>query len=142
MSSTTSQQYGGLPGSARGEYVAKRRGKTGCRFTGYSKRAWLLEICDGGLLKSGASRQEKASVCNRNGATGDEHIGDTFVLEGCLDGDAAGAEDLDALLDDDGLVALRKGVADEVCDGASGGGAGGGAGCLGAFGMTHALRLE
>jgi hypothetical protein len=50
-----------------------------------------LEIHDGRLLKSSASRQEKASACNRNCATADEHFGHGVVLDRCADVDAAGS---------------------------------------------------
>ena len=39
-----------------------------------------LTIHAGWLLKSGASRQEKASRCNGNGAATDEYLGD-FVVD-------------------------------------------------------------
>jgi hypothetical protein len=49
-----------------------------------------LEIHDALLLKSRASRQEKASACNRNCAAADEHFCDDVVFDRCADVDAAG----------------------------------------------------
>jgi len=49
-----------------------------------------LRIHDGWLLKSRASRQEKASACNRNCATADEHFGDVAVFDRRADVDATG----------------------------------------------------
>src|SRR6266567_1794406 len=65
-----------------GEDTTKIRPILGCRFTEYSKSAWMLAICDSPLLKSGALRQEKTSHCNGNGATADTHLGDLTVCEG------------------------------------------------------------
>jgi hypothetical protein len=63
------------------------------------------------LLKSGASRQEKASGCNGNGAPANADIANPDAIEGRLNRDAAGAEHLDTLFEDDRLVAGRKRVA-------------------------------
>ena len=73
------------------------------------------------LLKSSASRQEKASACNRNGAATDEHFCDGVVFHRCTDVYAAGTEHLNSLFEDDGLTACSKTMADEVGDGATGG---------------------
>jgi hypothetical protein len=60
------------------------------------------------LLKSGASRQEKASGCNGNGAPPNADIANADAIEGRLNRDAAGAEHLKALFEDDDLVAGRE----------------------------------
>jgi len=73
-----------------------------------------LRIHDALLLKSGASRQEKASACNRNGATADEHFCHAVVFEGRADMDATGAKHLDSLLEDDLLPAGYAAVTHEV----------------------------
>ena len=84
-----------------------------------------LEIHDRRLLKSSASRQEKASACNRNCATADEHFCHDVVFDRCADVNAAWAEHLNSLLDDDGLTAGCETVAHKIGDGAAGGRAGG-----------------
>jgi hypothetical protein len=78
------------------------------------------------LLKSRASRQEKASACNWNGAATDEHILHDAVLERRLDVDAAGTEHLDSLLEHDRLLAGGEAMLYKIRDGATGGGPGGG----------------
>ena len=77
------------------------------------------------LLKSGASQQEKASACNRNGAATDEHFCYGVVFERRADVDTAGAKHLNSLLDDDRLTAGCKAMANKVGDSAAGGRAGG-----------------
>ena len=67
-----------------------------------------LEIHDARLLKSGASRQEKASACNRNCAATDEHFRHDVVFDRRTDVNAAGTEHLNSLLDDDGLTACGE----------------------------------
>ena len=79
----------------------------------------MLVIDEAVLLKSGASRQEKASACNGNGAASDEHICDDAVGELGLHVDAAGTKHLDALLDDDWLAACSESMLHEIGDGAS-----------------------
>jgi hypothetical protein len=86
-----------------GEVMAKTHDISTCTSTDSWNVANSLEIHVGVLLKSGASRQEKASHCNRNGAATDEHFGDDAVFECCADVNAAGTKHLDSLLDDDGL---------------------------------------
>ena len=81
----------------------------------------MLGMDDGTLLKSGASRQEKASACNGNGAASDEHICDDAVGELGLHVDAAGTKHLDALFDDDGLAGCSETMLHQISDGASGG---------------------
>src|ERR1700677_348986 len=71
------------------------------------------------LLKSSASRQEKASACNRNGATSDEHFRDAVIFHRCADMDATGTKHLDSLLDDDGLTAGCKPVTNQIGDSAA-----------------------
>lgn len=53
-----------------GEVRAKTSGICACASTAARKPAWTGEIDVTVLLKSGASRQEKASYCSRNGAAG------------------------------------------------------------------------
>ena len=77
------------------------------------------------LLKWGESGPEKASICNGYGAASDEHSGDFAVLEASLEVNAAGAEHLDSLFENDRLPARHLAVTHEVGDGASGGGPGG-----------------
>ena len=85
-----------------------------------------LEIHDRSLLKSRASRQEKASACNRNCAATDEHFCTTLSSSmRRTDVNAAGTEHLNSLLDDDGLTACDETVTNKVGDCASGGRAGG-----------------
>jgi hypothetical protein len=107
------------------EEVAKSANNRACTSTGCCKRLWTLTISKVVLLKSGASRQEKASACNRNGAPSNEHFCDGVVLHGCADVNPAGTKHLDSLLDDDGLAAGCDAVTDEVGDSASGGRASG-----------------
>ena len=76
-----------------------------------------MTIHDALLLKSGASRQEKASGCNRNGASTDEHFCDDAVFDCGADMDAAGAKHLDSLLHDDLVSAGDEAVTHEVSDG-------------------------
>jgi hypothetical protein len=78
-----------------------------------------LEIHDRCLLKSSASRQEKASACNRNCAATDEHFRHYVVFDRCTDVNAAGSQHLNSLLDDNGLTACRGTVTHEVGDGAT-----------------------
>src|SRR5580704_6034503 len=85
----------------------------------------MLVIEDAALLKSGASRQEKASACNGNGAASDEHICDDAVGELGLHVDAAGTKHLDTLFDDDWLAARSEAMLHKISDGASRGRAGG-----------------
>jgi hypothetical protein len=87
------------------EHTAKGGLNFDCAFTESSKSACLLAFRDVPLLKSSASRQEKASGCNRNGATTNVHIANAVVHQGGLDVNAAGAEHLDTLFEDDGLTA-------------------------------------
>jgi hypothetical protein len=75
-----------------------------------------LAIHKAHLLKSGASRQEKASACNRNGAATDKHFCHDVVFKCCTDVDATWAKHLDSLLDDDWLPAGCKAMTNEVCD--------------------------
>lgn len=64
----------------------------------------MLVICVMALLKSGVSRQEKASGCNGNGAPADAHIANLVALAARLNVNAAGAKHLDALFEHDGLI--------------------------------------
>ena len=98
----------------------------GCAFTEYSNSAWMLVICRLTLLKKSASRQEKASGCNRNGAPSDAHIHNVVVVERGLNVDTAWSEHFDALLEDDGPVADCERMAYKVSDGAARGGTCGG----------------
>src|SRR5882762_5704976 len=92
----------------------------------------MLTIAIAALLKSRASGPEKASICNGNGATSDEHIlhfavrrtSDSILCECRLHVDAAGSEHLDSLLENDGLPTGSLTVPYEVGDGTSRGGAG------------------
>jgi hypothetical protein len=70
----------------------------------------LLEIHKGCLLKLSASRQEKTSHCNRNGAPSNLDFGDVFAGEFCGDVKTAGTQHLDALFDDNGSAALCAAV--------------------------------
>ena len=83
------------------EDVAKIADNSACAFTGGCKRLWTPGIRMDSLLKSGASRQEKASACNWNGAASDEHFCDGVVFHLRADVDAAGSKHLDSLLDND-----------------------------------------
>jgi hypothetical protein len=83
------------------EDVAKIANNSACAFTGGCKRLWTPGIRMDSLLKSGASRQEKASACNWNGAASDEHFCDGVVFHRRADVDAAGSKHLDSLLDND-----------------------------------------
>jgi hypothetical protein len=53
--------------------------------------AYSLGIHDRRLLKSRASRQEKASACNRNCAATDEHFCDDVAFHRCTDMNSAGS---------------------------------------------------
>lgn len=55
-----------------GEVRAKTDGICACASTAARKPAWIREIDVTVLLKSGASRLEKASRCSGNGAAGDK----------------------------------------------------------------------
>ena len=79
-----------------------------------------LEIHDGRLLKSGASRQEKPSACNMNCAATNEHFCHDVVFDGRADMNAAGTVHLNSLLDDDRLTASRCSMTHKVGDAAAG----------------------
>jgi hypothetical protein len=64
-----------------------------------------LEIHEARLLKSSASRQEKAAACNRNCAPPDEHFCHNATFHRCADVNATRTYYLDSLLDDDRLPA-------------------------------------
>lgn len=68
----------------------------------------LLEIHKGCLLKFSASRQEKTSHCNRNGASSNFDFGDVFADKFRGDVKPAWAMHLDTLFDDYGLATLRE----------------------------------
>ena len=78
-----------------------------------------LEIHNPRLLKSRASRQEKSSVCNGNGATSNEHFRDVAVFERRAGVNAAGSAHLNSLLDDDGLAAGSESMTNQPGDGAA-----------------------
>src|SRR5690349_15578523 len=77
-------------------------------------RANSLAIHTAHLLKSRASRQEKASGCNTNGAPANEHFDHLIAFELCRDVETAGAEHFDSLFDDDVLAAGNLSVAYKV----------------------------
>jgi hypothetical protein len=83
------------------------------------KGAYSLTIHNVLLLKSGASRQEKTSTCNRNGASTDEHFCDDIVFDCGAHMDATGTKHLDSLLQDDLLSVRDEAVTHEVGDGAA-----------------------
>jgi hypothetical protein len=101
------------------QYCTKTRAKRACVFTEISKKASLLMIRDAALLKSRASRQEKLSGCNGNGATADVHIPNVAVLQSRPDVNAAWTKHLDALFEDDRLTACRQRMPHEIRGGAS-----------------------
>ena len=69
------QEYEELSGLATAKLERKEDGLDACASTDASKAcANSLKIHIWPLLKSRASRQEKASACNRNGAASDEHF--------------------------------------------------------------------
>jgi hypothetical protein len=90
-----------VAGLGNSEDAAKSANIRACASTGCCKCLWTVGIRIATLLKSGASRQEKASACNWNGAASDEHICDGVVFHRCADVDAAGSKHLDSLLDND-----------------------------------------
>lgn len=63
-----------IAGLGNGEVRAKTGDICACASTALCKPAWILEIDAPTLLKSGASRQEKESRCNGNGASAEEHL--------------------------------------------------------------------
>jgi hypothetical protein len=74
-----------IAGLGNGEFRAKTGIICACASTADCKPAWILEIDALVLLKSGASRQEKESRCNGNGALTEEHsrhnlCDDFFIL--------------------------------------------------------------
>src|SRR5579864_7605988 len=89
------QHYGCAPYLTTAKTLRKWRENSGCTFTEHSNSAWMLIIRVIALLKRGVSRQEKASSCNRNGASSNAHIGDPVALEFGLDVNSAWAEHLD-----------------------------------------------
>ena len=113
------QQYEWLAGLAMAKFERRCLIIRACTSTVAWNSACSLEICNVRLLKSGASRQEKTSACNRNGAAADEHFRDSVVLERCADVNATGTQHLDSLLDDDRLFARREAVTNKVSDGAT-----------------------
>jgi hypothetical protein len=102
-----------------GEDEAKNSNFRACTSTGVCKPPWTLRIRFTALLKSGASRQEKASACNRNGATADEHFCYSSFNDGCADVDMTGTENFNSLLHHDGLPAGDDAMAHKVGDGAA-----------------------
>ena len=113
------QQYEWFAGLAMAKFERRCLIIRACTSTVAWNSACSLEICNVRLLKSGASRQEKTSACNRNGAAADEHFRDSVVLERCADVNATGTQHLDSLLDDDRLFARREAVTNKVSDGAT-----------------------
>lgn len=101
------------------EHTTKGGPNFDCAFTGSSKSACLLAFRNVSLLKSSASRQEKASACNRNGATTYAHITNAIVKQRGLNINSTGAEHFDALFEDDGLAAGGQRMANEIGDGTS-----------------------
>lgn len=73
-----------------------------------------LGIHDGRLLKTSASRQEKAAACNRNGAATYEHFGDNAIFNCCARVNTARPEHLNSLLDHDILTAINETVTHKV----------------------------
>lgn len=67
-----------IAGLGNGEFRAKIGPICACASTADCKPAWTLEIDAPVLLKSGASRQEKESLCNGNGAPAEEHLQHDF----------------------------------------------------------------
>ncbi len=63
-----------IAGLGNGEFRAKTGTIYACASTAVCKPAWILEIVALVLLKSGASQQEKESLCNGNGAPTEEHL--------------------------------------------------------------------
>jgi len=102
-----------------GEHSTKAGPNFDCAFTESSKSACLLAFRNVSLLKLSASRQEKASGCNRNGATTHAHIANTVAQQRGLNVNAAGPEHLDTLFEDDGLVAGGEPVTHQPGDGAA-----------------------
>ena len=86
----------------------------------------MLQFDDKALWESAASRQEKPSRCNWNGAASNKHVAYLGLCEGCADVDAGGTPDLHSLFEDGGLPAGHEAVPNEPCDGAPGGRASGG----------------
>lgn len=108
-----------VTGLGNSEQIAKSANIRACTSTACCERPWILGIRMMTLLKSRASRQEKASACNRNGATPNEHFCYEIIFHCSADVDAAGTKHLNSLLDDDGLAARCKTMTDEVSDGAA-----------------------
>jgi hypothetical protein len=94
-----------VAGLGNSEEPAKSANNRACTSTACCKCPWTLGIRMVPLLKSGASRQEKASACNRNGAAADEHFCYKIIFQGCTDVNAARTKHLDSLFNDDGLAA-------------------------------------
>jgi hypothetical protein len=74
-------------GLGNSEEVAKSANIRACTSTACCECLWTLGIRMMTLLKSSASRQEKASACNRNGAATDEHF---CLSDGAARGRAGG----------------------------------------------------
>jgi len=85
------QQYEWLAGLATANLERRSSGIVLAHPPQAGNGANSLEIHDRWLLKSRASRQEKASACNRNCATTDEHFCDDVVFDRCADKDSAGS---------------------------------------------------
>jgi hypothetical protein len=113
------QQYERFAGLATAKFERRCLINRACASTDVWNCACSLKIYDTPLLKSSASRQEKASACNRNGAPPYEHFCDDVVLERGADVNATRTRHLDSLLDDDLLFARREAVTNKVSDGAT-----------------------
>ncbi len=97
------QQYEWFAGLATAKFERRCLIIRACTSTAAWNCACSLGICNTPLLKSSASRQEKTSACNRNGAPTYEHFCDDVVLERGADVNTTWTQHLDSLLDDDRL---------------------------------------
>ena len=118
------QEYEELPRLASGESRAKTANIRACSSTVFCKGASLLEIDVTALLKSSASRQEKASRCNGNGASSYKHFRHFVACDLCGDVNATRPTHLDSLLDHHLLSACGQAMSHKPRDGAAGGRAG------------------
>ena len=118
------QEYEELACLASGESMAKIANIRACSSTVFCKGASLLKIEVTVLLKSSASRQEKASHCNGNGAASNKHFRHCVACDLCRDVNTTRPEHLNSLLDHDLLTARSQTMPHKPRNGAAGGRAG------------------
>jgi hypothetical protein len=113
------QQYERFAGLATAKFERRCLIIRACTSTDVWNCACSLKIYDTPLLKSSASRQEKASACNRNGAAPNEHFCDDVLLECCADMNTTRTQHLDSLLDHNRLFTRYETMTNKVSDGAA-----------------------